>query len=492
MQLRPFQNKFVSDIRAAFGRTDAVLACGPTGCGKTVVMAHITRLMVANRHRVLIACHRDNLIEQTSEKLHAFDIPHGMIGGGRNMGLYHPVIVGTIQSVVNRKFSGITALMFDEAHLSKAASWLKVREQYASARLLGLSATPTRLDGSGFDDMYGELVMGPSVAELMDAGFLTRYRAFAPSVPDLTGVHNVGGDFNQGELAGAMQESRLVGNIVQNWKQTASDRLSLLFAVNRTHSERMAAEFRANGIEADFIDGSMSKLERKAIMRRFGRTTRVLCSVGLFTEGFDRPDIECLILARPTQSLALHLQMIGRGLRIHPGKSDCIIMDHAGNILRHGFPDDDRDWTLKAKKRRGKKSADEELPPDQLPRVCPKCMAVCRPTAKICACGYQFAVIVRKPIEETEGELKEILDKRTYSFADYTAAAGSDANDAGVARIIQNAAARGWKPGAVWMQKRALFEARDKYRAALGGEPKPHWNVPTLNSIVEIESKRRA
>jgi hypothetical protein len=101
-------------------------------------------------------------------------------------------------------------------------------------------------------------------------------------------------------------------------------------------------------------------------------------------------------------------------------------------------------------------------------------------------------VIVRKPIEETEGELKEILDKRTYSFADYTAAAGSDANDAGVARIIQNAAARGWKPGAVWMQKRALFEARDKYRAALGGEPKPHWNVPTLNSIVEIESKRRA
>jgi superfamily II DNA or RNA helicase len=330
--------------------------------------------------------------------------------------------------------------------------------------------------------MYGELVMGPSVAELMDAGFLTRYRAFAPSVPDLTGVHNVGGDYNQGELAGAMQESRLVGNIVQNWKQTASDRLSLLFAVNRAHSERMAAEFRANGIEADYIDGSMSKLERKAIMRRFGRTTRVLCSVGLFTEGFDRPDIECLILARPTQSLALHLQMIGRGLR----------MDHAGNILRHGFPDDDRDWTLKAKKRRGKKSADEELPPDQLPRVCPKCMAVCRPTTKICACGYQFAVIARRPIEETEGTLHEILDKRTYSFAEYTAAAGNDAEDVGVQRIIQNAASRGYKPGAVFMQKRALFEARDKYRTALNSDPKPHWNVPTLNSIVEMQGKGRA
>jgi hypothetical protein len=117
-------------------------------------------------------------------------------------------------------------------------------------------------------------------------------------------------------------------------------------------------------------------------------------------------------------------------------------------------------------------------------------MAVCRPTTKICACGYQFAVIARKPIEETEGTLHEILDKRTYSFAEYTAAAGNDAEDVGVQRIIQNAATRGWKPGAIHFQKAALFEARSRYRAAIGSDPRAHWNVPTLNSIVEMQGRR--
>lgn len=491
MQLRPFQEDLVSGIRSAFGRTDAVLACSPTGSGKTVIMSHIVNRMAANNKRVLIICHREELIRQTSQKLHAHGVLHGMVGGGFNHGLYQPVVVGTIQSVARRKFQNIDCIIFDECHLSKAASWVKVREQYSASRLLGFSATPTRLDGSGFDDMYGEMVMGPSVAQLIGSGYLTRYRAFAPSIPALTGVHTVSGEFNLGELANAMGESKLVGNIICNWKEIAGNRRTLLFAVNRRHSERMASEFQADGISADFIDGSMSKQRRREILSRFGKSTQVLCSVMLFTEGFDRPDIDALILARPTKSLALHLQMIGRGLRIHPGKQDCIILDHSGNILRHGFPDEERQWDLKGRKR--KPSERGELPEDQLPRVCPQCQSLCRHTDNHCACGYKFAVAIsRKQMDEVDGQLQEVTRQTYYSLSQYTQAAGDYSEDAGVQSIITRASSRGWKPGAVHVQTKLLLEARDRYRQTIGTEPKPHWNVAVLNSIMEVQSRKNA
>src|SRR5579875_3228737 len=334
--LRDFQKQLVCDILDAYSRTDSVLACSPTGSGKTVMMSHIVRGLVSSGHFPLIVCHRETLITQTSEKLHAYGVPHGMIGGGYNRGSYEPVIVGTVQSVVRRRFSRTSWLIFDEAHLSRAASWETVRSHYPNARLLGFSATPTRLSGEGFEGMYGELVMGPSVAKLIEGGYLAPYRAFAPSVPDLAGIHNVGGDWNQGELSTVMQGTRLVGDIVDNWRQHCSDRRTLVFCVNRKHAERMAEEFRVAGVSAENIDGSISKGKQRELLARFGRDIQVLTSVQLFTEGFDRPDIDCLILARPTQSLALHLQMIGRGLRTHPGKVNCLVMDHSGNLLRHG------------------------------------------------------------------------------------------------------------------------------------------------------------
>jgi superfamily II DNA or RNA helicase len=364
------------------------------------------------------------------------------------------------------------------------------RYQAAGARCLFTTATPIRLDGRGLGAIADVLVNGPTVASLTERGYLVRARVFAPSIPDLTGVHTAGGDFKQDELAGLMDNSRLIGDVVANWLAAGQGRPTVAFCVNRIHSEHLVAKFQAAGVTSVHVDANTPDTERDATWRKLANgQVQVVSSVGIISFGWDVPEVSCALLCRPTQSMALHLQQCGRVLRPHRTKQDAIILDHAGNTLRHGFVDDEREWTLEDKKKR-KKSADEELPPDQLPRVCPKCMAVCRPTTKICACGYQFAVIARKPIEETEGTLHEILDKRTYSFAEYTAAAGNDAEDVGVQRIIQNAATRGWKPGAIHFQKAALFEARSRYRAAIGSDPRAHWNVPTLNSIVEMQGRR--
>lgn len=309
-----------------------------------------------------------------------------------------------------------SGFLVHNCHHLAAASWRAVREwaDAGGTRHVGLSATPARLDGRGLDDAFRAMVRGPSVAWLIERGFLSRYRAYAPTAPDLTGVHTRHGDYQRDELAGVMDTDTIAGNIVGTYKQLAGGKRAIYFGVSVAHSKHIAAAFNAAGVAARHLDASSSTVERVGAARDMARgLVRVLTNVDLFGEGFDLSaqagedvPVECVGLCRPTQSLALHLQQIGRALR--PKPDPAIILDHAGNLMRHGLPDDDREWSLAGIKRA--KRDQEYVPPVQ---QCPSCFGVFSAAARSCPyCGAVVAIPSPRVVTEIAVDLAEVDAER--------------------------------------------------------------------------------
>jgi DNA repair protein RadD len=238
-------------------------------------------------------------------------------------------------------------LFIDEAHHARARSYERVLTAHPRATVIGLTATPCRGDGRGLDNIFQALVECPSVAELTALGFLVPVKIFAPVRPDLSGIRIERGDYAESQLAARMNTASLVGDIVEHWHRLGEGRRTLVFTVNVAHSVHVRNEFCRSDVLAEHIDGSTPLEERKTILARFaaGRVD-VVCNCAVLTEGWDRPEASCLILARPTKSLGLYRQMVGRILRPSPGKADALILDHSGAVFAHGFPDDPIIWTL--------------------------------------------------------------------------------------------------------------------------------------------------
>lgn len=416
------QHDFINGIRDAFRSHRSVMGQAATGFGKTVVSAYIAQAASAKGNRVIFSVHRQDLITQTAKTFHQFGIRHGYIAAGLpydNTALVH---IASIDTLRNRMAMVQVPDLFviDEAHLAMAAGWQKVTDYFKSkgARVLGNSATPSRLDGKPLLDLFDTMVCGPSVRWLMDNGYLSDYRYFAPNMPDLSGVRTKMGDFDKAQLANEMDKPKLTGDVVEHYIKIANGTRTLAFCTNIAHSQHTAAAFNASGIPAHHIDGGTPRQERKRIIKAFADGEyKVLTNVELITTGFDLSaqvdmdvPIETCILIRPTQSLALHLQMVGRALRRKPYPA--IIIDHAGNSMRHGFPDDEREWTLAGKQKGSKGPADNGPPP---PITCDKCFnQVRRPAPPACPhCGKLFKADA-KPVEVAEGELRELTaaDKR--------------------------------------------------------------------------------
>jgi superfamily II DNA or RNA helicase len=240
-------------------------------------------------------------------------------------------------------------------------------------------------------------------------GYLVPTRVFAPNKPDLRDVQKVGGDYNQRQLGRTMDKPVLTGDILDHWKRLGEDRQTVGFAVSVEHSLHLRDKFREAGIVAEHLDGETPVDERAAILRRLASgETQVLWSVGVLTEGVDIPSLGCLILARPTMSEGLYLQMAGRGLRPHPGKTDVVILDHAGCTLQHGFVDDDRNWELTKDRMR---KASERIDTALTVKACPKCFQVARKDARLCTCGYVFHFEDRSP-RQVAGTLTEARSDR--------------------------------------------------------------------------------
>jgi DNA repair protein RadD len=358
-ELRPYQLDVIERCRKnipAGLRKQIVVA--PTGAGKTIVAAQIIKGAVAKGKRALVLAHTREIIAQTSDKLAAEAIDHGIIQAGfatRDAS----VQIATVQTLSSRAMRSrrmelppADLLIVDECHHATAQTWRGIIDSYQQAALIGLTATSCRGDGRGLGGIFDAIVECPQVAELIAQGFLVGTRVYAPAEPDLTGVRTRAGDYVEDELADHMDQDVLVGDIVTHWHKLGERRKTVCFAVNVQHSIHIRDEFLRAGVRCEHVDGSTPKPERDAALARLASgETELVTNCMVLTEGWDLPAVACCILARPTKKMGLYRQMVGRVLRPAPGKSNAIVLDHAGATYRHGFVEDKVEWTLDPEKR---------------------------------------------------------------------------------------------------------------------------------------------
>jgi DNA repair protein RadD len=355
--LRPYQIKVIGDYHAATnrGQRRIILVC-PTGAGKTVICASIIDSLVLEHinRSVLVLAHRREIINQTSRKLHAAGVAHGIIQAGFLTRPNERVQVASIQTLWTRAITigsmnlpPADLLVVDECHHAPAETYRKIIKAYPDADLLGMTATPCRGDGRGLGGIFQTMIETPQVADLIKQRYLVGTRVYAPCDPDLRGVRTQAGDYVESQLAERMDRGNLVGDIVTHWHKYGERRKTVAFAVSVEHSIHIRDEFNKSGVRAEHIDGSTPKPERDATLARLEcGDLDVACNCMVLTEGWDMPDVGCCILARPTRKMGLYRQMVGRVLRPADGKTDAIVLDHSGAVFLHGFVEDPVEWTL--------------------------------------------------------------------------------------------------------------------------------------------------
>lgn len=460
--LRDYQDGCINGIRDAYrrGRRSPLLV-SPTGSGKTVMFAHISHGVARKGNRVMILVHRQELVDQTARTLDGFGVHHGIIAAGRSPDRSLPVQVASVQTVVRRlNYFRPELIIIDEAHHGTAGSWRKVIDANPQARILGVTATPERLDGRGLGEVFDEIIMGPEVSWLIEQGHLSRPSYYAPpQVADLSALHIRGGDFAKEELAAAVDNRAIIGDAVQHYARICRGAPAVAFCASIAHAEHVADQFNAAGFPAAVLDGTLDRDTRRERVRMLGDgRLQVLTSCEIINEGFDLPIVTAAILLRPTMSLGLHLQQIGRVLRPAPGKERAIILDHVGNLARHGFAEDEREWTLDGKRKRKKSKADDEETVNV--RQCPECFA-CHPPAPRCPeCGHIYQVVSRE-IEHVDGDLVEI-DVEAMRREKKR----EQANCQTLEELIELGRRRNYKNPAAWA--RHYFHARQSKQQSLG------------------------
>lgn len=408
--LRPFQAKAVEEIREAFlAGWRNVLYVAPTGAGKTILFSYIVQHAVALGTRVLILVHRVELLEQVCESLTLLSVPFGVIGDGV-VCISEQVTVGVVDSVSLhlRKLQPFDLVIVDEAqHCIPRNKWGRVLNVLGlHARVLGVTATPQRLDGAGLGDVFQHMIVGPSERELIESEppYLVPPLVYAPpSGVDLTGVATIGGDYARDEQAEIMDRPTITGCAIEHYKRICPGVPAVVFCTRITHAENVAAQARGAGIRAEVIHGGLSKSRRRSLVARF-RDGEIdwLASVDLISEGFNCPAIGAAILLRATKSLSVFRQTVGRALRVDGGKQFAYILDHVGNVFVHGMPDRKIEWTLEGRKRRGR-SKEATVPVMQ----CPDCFAAFAPAKQCPACGARMKV-KEATIGQVQGSLERV------------------------------------------------------------------------------------
>jgi superfamily II DNA or RNA helicase len=453
VELYPFQTDCVNSLRAAFQTgMRKVLFVLPTGGGKTIVFGCIAAQAMRLGRRILIMVHRQELLGQTAKALARFGIEYGVIAAG-----YEPrpssVQVASVMTAVRREIDEFDLTIVDEAHHAVAGSWRRIIDRLPNALVLGVTATPERLDGRGLGDVFDEMVVGPSTAELTRLGYLAPAAVYAPpTAPDLSDINIVAGDYNQRQLEGRMLTKGLVGDAVAQYRKRADGLPAIAFCVGIRHSKAVCEEFISAGYRAAHVDGETPDDERRDTMAALANgEIHLITNCMLISEGFDAPAVNAVLILRPTQSLALHLQMIGRALRPAPGKERAIVLDHAGNTLTHGLPTQDRNWSLNATRRRIVRAGADWSPV----KKCPMCETLLPLTADNCwRCGHRFGRLIKT----VPGELDEFAaDPASLRAMSPRAAMLWAGRDRAKLRRVQ--IARGYKPGWVYYRMRETQSA---------------------------------
>jgi DNA repair protein RadD len=407
---RPYQQRGLEELRRALmsGWRRPMFQM-PTGAGKTRIAEEIIHGALAKGKRVAFVVPALSLIDQTvrsfeAEGIHALGVLQGI---HPRTDRDQPVQVCSVQTVARRKRPDVDLVIVDEAHQmhKEIFRWMK---DCPNLIFIGLSATPW---SRGLGKYYDDLIITATTRELIDAGYLSPFKAYAPSEPDLAGVRTVAGEFQRDELADAMDRPAITGDIVETWLKRGEDRPTIAFAVNRKHAQHVAERFESAGVAVEYLDGETSREDREGIFGRFkSGETKILCSVGVLTTGFDA-DVRCIIDAQPTKSRILFVQKLGRGLRTAPGKDHLIILDHAGNHLRLGMVTDIGQDRLDDGKERQNASQRTRERGEPLPKLCEDCKAVVPRAARECpSCGAPIQA--RNEVEAIDGDLVELGARR--------------------------------------------------------------------------------
>ena len=426
--LRDYQNTAVSSARESIvsGHKRPLIVL-PTGSGKSLIYGEIINLAVSKGKTCLFLVHRRNLVRQFAETLDKhFGITAGVIMAGEEFIQGNQVYVSTVQTYhrrmqldelqYNHFFIDADIVLTDESHTSISKRYQDIYSAYQDKVIIGTTATPVRADGRGLGEIYDDLISIIDVGELTEKGYLCPVKYYAPTEIDLSKIKLEMGDYDKKAIGAKMDKPKLVGDVVQNWLKLAENRKTIVFAVNVKHSIHLRDEFIRAGIPAMHLDAKSGDDEREYAFKEMdeGRI-KVICNVALYIEGMDVPDISCVVMARPTKSLGLFRQCVGRGLRPSPGKENLILLDFAGVISEHGYITDPVEWFLDGNEKAWKKKEREKK--DKQPMKCPTCHAIFEATTHCPDCGSEMKKFGRK-VEAVDGELVEHKGKKSFSPAE--------------------------------------------------------------------------
>lgn len=370
----------------------------------TVIFTYIAQ-NAQKKGNVLILAHRQEIVDQISKALSKFGVNHGLILAGTKM-TYDDVQVGMVQTVARRlsKIHPPKLIIIDEAHHAVAGTWFKITNEFKDARILGVTATPQRRDGKGLKAAFDVMVIGLSVKKLIEMEFLSGFDLYAPPTAiDLSEVRTEMGDYKIDEIERIMDKASITGSATAHYKKYLNGAPAIVFCTTLKHSQHVCEQFRVEGWMADSIDGKMTKEERRDRVTRLGNgQLNVLTSCEIVSEGFDLPVVQGAILLRPTKSLAVYLQQVGRCLRPKPNGSRAVILDHVGVVHNLGMPDEPRAWTLEGKLKGPKKS----------PTQCKRCYKVfySKPPCEDSECPIGKPGVGRDSPKEVDGELQAMVD----------------------------------------------------------------------------------
>lgn len=449
LQLRPLQAATLAKVREAWiGGAKNVLVQAPCGFGKTEIATAMLMATRDNERRGMFVCDRLSLLDQTSERFDRYGLDHGVIQGSHwRARPWHKMQLCSVQTLTSRGHWPETDLLIvDEAHVLHGAVKRKLARR--DCRAIGLTATPF---AKGLGRYFDALVNAATTTQLIEAGWLTPYRIFAASAPDMEGVAVT----RKGDWDDAETEQRvlpIVGDCVSEYVRLGEGRKFIVFAVSVAHAEELQRQFMSAGLVTELYTYQQGDAHREATIAEFRKPRsyiRGLISIEALTRGFDVADVGVLILARPLRnSLAVHIQMLGRVLRTAEGKDDALILDHAGNCVRfwadmQAYMDEGWHELDDGKPKENAKAEKKE----REPMKCPRCAHVhdARPMCPMC--GHEYPK--RSAIEHRPGTLSELTGFEAGS---------SDDRQSFYSQLLQYADARGWSEGA------AAHKYRERYK----------------------------
>ena len=469
MNLRDYQLDAVEECRQHIRNgVKRILIFSGTGTGKTVIAAEITKSATARGNRTIFLAHRKELIDQAHGKLALFGVEAGVLmADDPRKKPWLPVQVASVPTLVRRSHKPkADLLLVDECHHSPADTYKKILDCYPDAIVLGLSATPCRGDDRGLSDLFDVMVSCPSIGNMMTRvdpatgkPYLVSTRVFAPGGIDTAALHSRGGEYDKKEVAAACDKPKIIGDIVAEWQRHAAGRPTIIFAGGIEASQKLVAKFVSVGVAAEHLDGETDKELREAILGRLNSgVTTIVSNVGVLTEGFDCPRVSCTILGRPTRSMGLYLQMVGRSLRPYPGKVDTIILDHVNCTKEHGFVDEDRQWSLSS----GVKRAPEEKVTSVA--TCKFCFYTFSAGPRVCpSCGREIPKSPREIIE-VEGKLEELQRQRKeQAIEDWRTRVTAEQKMARFLELRREARDKGYAAGYAFAKFLATFKEKPNW-----------------------------